>query len=191
MIEYDLRRIDRLIKRNGPCRRLIEGMIFTMAEEKSHHPAGRGNPIYALGWEFDALKPGGELEDTSQLVELAIKTAREAQEELESIANECGKIGSVILPALMDHIKLLRDARFTLTSEAGQCLASMKEVRKFFFDSDYHTELSRLKEFLALMQQLKQFQSDGTLDAIVDAMLKLAVGGENVRKQGIETRPSD
>ena len=185
MIDYDLRRIDKLIKRNGPCRRLVEGMIFTEAHEsKRRRPGGSegGNHLYHLGWEFDALMPGGQLEDTSELVQVAIKTAREAKEELRAIANECGDIGDVILPALMDHVKLLRDARFSLTNEAGQCLSSLKEVRKFFFDSDYHTEMARLKEFIALCKELKQLQSEGTLDAISDVMLKLAVGGEHARK---------
>lgn len=185
MIENDLRRIDKLIKRNGPCRRLIEGMIFTEAREiKRHRPGGSegGTPLYRLGWEFDALMPGGQLEDTSQLVEAAIKSAREAKEELRAIANECGDIGDVILPSLMDHVKLLRDARFALTTEAGQCLASLKEVRKFFFDSDYHMEMARLKEFIGLCNELKQLQSDGTLDAISDVMLKLAVGTDHAGK---------
>lgn len=123
------------------------------------------------------------MEDSAELLEAAVKQAREAKEELQEIANQTGAISDVIFPALTDHIQTLRNMRFSLTNEANQCMQSLKDIRKFFFDSDYHTEMERLREFVTLVKQLKDMQSDGSLDAITDAMLKLAVGGtDNERK---------
>jgi len=54
----------------------------------------------------------------------------------------------------------------------------MKDVRKFFFESDHEEELKRLQEFVTLGERMKSLIEDGTMDAVVDIAIKLAIQEE-------------
>jgi hypothetical protein len=60
-------------------------------------------------------------------------------------------------------------------NEISQSLQALRDIRKFFIESDYATEVGRLREFVALCEQVQRLKENGTLDAISDAILRLAV----------------
>lgn len=69
----------------------------------------------------------------------------------------------------------LRGTRFSAVSETTQMLSPLKELRQFFLGKDYDEEIKRLKEFVELCERLQKLKQDGTLDAVADTMVKLAV----------------
>jgi hypothetical protein len=53
-------------------------------------------------------------------------------------------------------------------------MANLREVRAFFLDKDYATELARLREFVEVCERLKLLKDCGFLDTVADTMLRLA-----------------
>ena len=63
----------------------------------------------------------------------------------------------------------------TAVQEIQATLAMMKDIRKFFLDSDHSEEINRLRDFVGLCNELKALKENGTIDAISDTILKLSV----------------
>ena len=84
-------------------------------------------------------------------------------------------------------IHKVRASRMTVTTELKQSLNIMKDVRKFFLESDFKIEMERLERFVELGERLKAMIDDGTMDAITDIVLKLAIGGEEneTKREGV------
>lgn len=69
----------------------------------------------------------------------------------------------------------LRATRMTGINEVHQMLVVLKDIREFFVGRDYDVQTARLKDFVELCERLEGLKSRGTLDALADTMLKLAV----------------
>jgi hypothetical protein len=69
----------------------------------------------------------------------------------------------------------VRQTRFAFVTEITQMLHPLRELRQFLLGSDYETEITRLSTFVDLCERLQKLKKDGTLDAIADTMIKLAV----------------
>lgn len=69
----------------------------------------------------------------------------------------------------------VRTARMTVVQELELSLKSLREVRRFFLDNDYRTEIDRLKEFAALCERLKALKESGFFDAMCDSAIRLAL----------------
>ena len=67
----------------------------------------------------------------------------------------------------------IREQRIALGMETRQLMASLKEVRQFFLDSDYTEQVKRLHEFVDICERLRALKEDGMLDAVADTILKL------------------
>lgn len=69
----------------------------------------------------------------------------------------------------------IRQTRFSIVAETSQMSKPLREIRQFFLDKDYQTEVARLKEFVELCERLVELKRTGILDAVTDTMIKLAV----------------
>lgn len=69
----------------------------------------------------------------------------------------------------------LRSTRMAAVSEVSQMTQPLKDIRQFFLGHDYETQIKRLKEFVDLCERLEALKENGTLDAVADTMIKLAV----------------
>lgn len=68
----------------------------------------------------------------------------------------------------------LRLKRMALDSELGKLMQGFRDVRAFFLDKNYETEITRLREFVSLCERLQKLKESGFLDTVADTMLKLA-----------------
>lgn len=69
----------------------------------------------------------------------------------------------------------MRQSRFAVVGEIAHLLQPLKDVRAFLLGRDYEVEIARLKEFCGLCERLKALKEDGTLDALADTIIKLAL----------------
>jgi len=72
-------------------------------------------------------------------------------------------------------VEEIRQIRMTMVTETSQMTKGLREVRQFFIGPDYKEEIARLREFVDLCERLVVLKQNGTLDAITDTMLRLAV----------------
>lgn len=113
-----------------------------------------------------------------QLDEMLQKTNEEIKVSLklvQELANELTRTTEIVNPALEKHIKDLRSARMTVVNEVTTILGQLREVRMFFIESDHRKEVERLEEFVRLCERIKVLKQDGTLEAICESILRLAV----------------
>ncbi|KKL81324.1 hypothetical protein LCGC14_1995850 [marine sediment metagenome] len=75
-------------------------------------------------------------------------------------------------------VQKIRESRMAVTLELKQTLSAMRDVRTFFLESDYEKEMERLERFVTLGERMKTLIQDGTIDAMCDVVLKLAIGKE-------------
>ncbi len=95
--------------------------------------------------------------------------------ELEKTVNDLAALQTTIEGRLVDHITTLRAARMSAVQEIALSTQALRDVRKFFMESDYHEEMRRLRDFVEVCERLKRLKDDGVLDAICDSALHLAV----------------
>jgi len=104
-----------------------------------------------------------------------VNEVEEAKKRLEEITDvfraEVIEFTTDEFPAAL---KKMRDCRMSLTSERAKILDTMKDLRGFFMDKDYDTEIERLERFVRLADRFRKLIDEGTLDSISDAILKLA-----------------
>jgi hypothetical protein len=76
-----------------------------------------------------------------------------------------------------DFIKMalttVREQRIALGSETRLLMGALKEVRQFFLEDSYETEIQRLHEFIDLCERLQALKESGFLDIVADTILKL------------------
>jgi len=118
------------------------------------------------------------MEDVEKLLKQTNDEVRESKKILEELANEVTALADVVQPALDRQIKALRSARMTTVSEIRESLAALREIRKFFIESDYEVEMQRLERFVNLCREIQRLKAEGVFDAVCDSALKLAVGNE-------------
>jgi hypothetical protein len=62
-----------------------------------------------------------------------------------------------------------------VTGEARETLKALGDVRSFLADPAHAAELQRMREVIELCKKLKDIKQDGSLDAVCDSALRLAV----------------
>lgn len=118
---------------------------------------------------------GVGMEKTVELVSIVNEEARESKQILEDLANQISKLQAIVQPALVEHAQGIRAARMTVVSEVQQALTAMRDVRKFFLESDYEEEMVRLERFVRVCRELQALKEAGVLDAVCDSSLRLLV----------------
>jgi hypothetical protein len=68
----------------------------------------------------------------------------------------------------------IREERIAFGSEIRLLMSGLKEVRQFFLEDSYETQINRLHEFVDLCERLKALKESGFLDAVSDTILKLS-----------------
>ncbi|MCP4201820.1 MAG: hypothetical protein GY769_07800 [bacterium] len=135
----------------------------------------RAMPLAKMNLEEIYIVVGWEMEQNEKMLEAVTKEATEAREFMERAYNQVRTLSEEVRPLLMEQAKEIRAARMTVTSELGQALQVLKDVRKFFLEKDYTTEMERLQRFVELCWEFQDLKQQGVLDAMCDAALRLAV----------------
>jgi len=104
------------------------------------------------------------------------KEVGDAKKEVEEMYNQISVVSQQIKPKIKEQIQEIRSARMAAVSEIQATMAALKDIRKFFLESDYKEEIQRLREFTRLCEELKRLKEDGTLDALCDVTIKLGIG---------------
>lgn len=118
---------------------------------------------------------GGIMDNTLGLLKVANEDIEAYTETLKETVNEFKSIADLLQPEIMKQIQEIRSTRMAAVSEMQLLLNSLRDVRKFFLDKDYEQEMSRLERFVRVCKEIQQLKADGTLDAVCDAAIKLAV----------------
>ncbi len=95
---------------------------------------------------------------------------------LQELANEVAALTDIVQPALEKQIAALRSARMATVNEIKESLVALREIRKFFMESDHMVECGRLAEFVGVCERLRDLKSQGVLDAVADTIINLGVG---------------
>jgi hypothetical protein len=109
-----------------------------------------------------------------QLTALA-RAAFDARNVLEENMSQIGPVMIDFNARVKTALEDVRQARMAVVGEIAHLLLPLKEVRQFFLGKDYDQEIARLKEFTSLCERLAALKKDGTLDAIADTIIKLAI----------------
>jgi hypothetical protein len=107
----------------------------------------------------------------TELARAAIDARNVLRENDRELAQGMEKFNAKAKVALEDF----RQVRMSYVMEASQILKPLKEIREFFLGPTYTQEIERLRSFVELCERLAQLKKDGTLDAIGDTIIRLAV----------------
>jgi hypothetical protein len=110
-----------------------------------------------------------ELKVTEDLTE----KARELTATIDYLSTEFKGPWDEFQQFIKSALGTVREERIALGSETRLLLGALKEVRTFFLEEDYETQIRRLSEFIDLCERLKALKDAGVLDAIADTILKL------------------
>ena len=119
-----------------------------------------------------------KMDDTTALLKETTEEMRAAKAELESLANQVANLYSKTLPELDEHLKRFQGLRMAVAREMASTLTELRDVRRFFLESDHAEEVGRLERFAALCRELLELKKSGALDAICDSALRLEIGKE-------------
>lgn len=125
--------------------------------------------------ELEIVNVGDAMEIDTIMLKRINDEIKESKEILQNLVNDIRAMQDIVQPELLKTIKEIRSSRMALTGELQKSLKDLRDVRKFFLESEYQIEMDRLQRFLDLAKQLKGLIDDGTMDAICDVILKLAV----------------
>jgi hypothetical protein len=102
-----------------------------------------------------------------------IEKAREVTAAIEYLSTEMAGPWAEYQLFIKEALGTVRDQRIALGSETRLLMVALKEVRQFFLDQTYETEINRLHEFIDLCERLKALKESGFLDTVADTILKL------------------
>lgn len=180
-LEYPSEQVDNFFRSINKKRKFT---FFSKAKIAYLRPIFQSSPtMTATRWHLSVdgnitvriLTIGVHMEDAKNMLHAVDDEVKESLKILEDLSNQCMTVAAVVGPRLQKQITDLRDHRMALVSELRQCLNMMQDVRKFFFEADYEKEMERLERFIKACKDMKQLREDGTLDAICDASIRLAV----------------
>jgi hypothetical protein len=163
--------------REGYCWKAIKGQMRSLR--------GGASPYAPMELfrksAMDELLPfliGATMNDTAQMLKGINEEVQKSKEVLQELNNQIMDVSNIVQPALAKQITDIRNQRMALIGELSQSLNMLKEVRKFFMESEYDKEMERLERFVKVCQQIKALKEDGTFDAVVDSAIRLAIKEE-------------
>lgn len=131
----------------------------------------------------EILGIGGSMEDMAKLLKEVNSEVQESKKILQNLANEVRAVSDIVGPVLVNQVKELRSSRMAAVSEINQSLKALQDIRTFFLESDYEKEMTRLKEFVGICQDLRMLKQDGTLDLLCETVIRLALKEESDAKR--------
>ena len=126
----------------------------------------------------EQMTAGVHMEVTAAMLDEVNKQVTESRHQLQQLNNQVKALTEAILPQLSEQVSQIRSARMAATSEFQVILRDLSEVRKFFLASEHKEEVARLERMVELCRELKRLRDDGTLDAVLNAMLSASIGKE-------------
>jgi hypothetical protein len=144
------------------------------------------HPAIGENGQIESIKSGAEF--TSELcqrftsktdevlnksLELYVKTM-DARQAMEVMASGWYASWMEFSKTADTRLKDFRMYRMSFDTECQKLLQQLRDVRAFFLDKDYETEITRLREFVGLCERLQKLKESGFLDTVADTMLKLA-----------------
>lgn len=165
----------RLLRRKAPCFHLMRSIarFANIVIKKDKQVTFETTDNRAI--DIHLYMGGFAMEKATESMAVAKEELLDTREQLQTTLNDITVMCDRIQDMMKDQIEEIRGTRFTLVTETAQMMESLREVRKFFLDSQHQEEIQKLRAFVALCQDLRLFTSDGSLDTIIDSMLKLAV----------------
>ncbi len=118
---------------------------------------------------------GGFMETIDEALKLIGEQVNESKSILQNLFNEVRAVHDQVEPELRKQITEIRNARMGIVSETQTMLTMLRDVRKFFLESDYEKEMGRLKQFIAVCKELEAMKKSGVLDAVSDTIIKLSI----------------
>lgn len=155
--------------RSGPLR---EGRIKTkvaLTEE------GYRDTFYELGSADAAMVDvhEGETKKKIKVTEELTERARDLTAAISYLTTELKGPWEGFQESIKSALTTIREQRIAMGSETRLLMGSLKEVRQFFLDETYETEIARLSEFIDLCERLKALKESGFLDTVADTILRL------------------
>lgn len=117
---------------------------------------------------------GGIMERTKHELKQINNEVTESLSILQKIHNDVLTARHQLEPELLEMTRSIRNTRMNTTIELNKALSSLREVRKFFLESDYKIEIQRMEAFVSLCDKINNLIKDGTVNAVCDVMIKLA-----------------
>lgn len=132
--------------------------------------AYRDTPETAWG---NIIGLGGKMEDVEKYLNDMTREVKSAKRELEKAVEDTKELIDDVLPFMAETVGRLRNARMAAIAEIRQSLIALGDVRKFFLEDQYTTEVERLERFTKLCRDLLEMKSSGALDALCDSAIRL------------------
>jgi len=123
-------------------------------------------------------REGSQMEADADLMASLTAELKESKKTLETLFNDLTALHDQIQPKLSEQIKRVRESRMTVVREMTETLVCLRDVRKFFLEADYKTEIERLERFVRLLRDLQGLKTEGVLDAVADSMMRLMLRQE-------------
>lgn len=108
--------------------------------------------------------------ETTNLAEISM----EARKALMDALVDIGSVWRDWEKTSAGYIKEVRDFRMVVATELATAKRDLVDIRKFFLEKDHDQEVARIKEFVEVCERLQALKKSGTLDAMVDLVIKLS-----------------
>lgn len=156
------------------------------------HPGPDNNALYAKGTTpiVPAARDanGNALYRYEDIAPFVIEQVNKLGSELTPMARAAVQAREVLIETLdalgkeQENMRLnikvlledIRSTRFSVVSEIALMATPLKDLRQFFLQENYESEIKRLREFVELCERLKALKDSGFLDTVADTMLRLA-----------------
>jgi len=133
--------------------------------------------------EGNVIYTGGIMVSVNEELKMANEQVEDSKKVLQGLYNDVRALNEQVSPMIRSQILELRNARMSVVSEVQTMLVMMKDIRKFFLESDYKEEVERLGKFVALCKELEELKRGGTLDAVSDVIIKLSLKESEAKKR--------
>ena len=117
-----------------------------------------------------------DVEELAAILRESNEEMGRAQDEIEKSSNRIKALKDVVFPKIKEIKDEMRQARMTTEQEMKQTLEWLDNVRNFFLEKSYEKEMERLKEFISVCKQIEALKASGTLEAVSDLAIKMAIG---------------
>jgi len=128
------------------------------------------------------LKRRTEMENAN--IDLALRVLA-AMESMEWSVTHFGSAWHQWGKTANERLHDLRMWRMAFENEVKTLLRDASDIRKFFLDEKHVEEVRRLKEFVEVCERLKALKTDGTLDALINAILTLECSDEKAKTKEV------
>jgi len=115
------------------------------------------------------------IEEMNALLRQSNSEVDESVRALNAAWNKVSAMKELLIPELLNITKQIQQSRMTTEREMNSTLEWLKTVRQFFLEKDYDAEMARMHSFISLCKDIQALKDAGTLDAVADLAIKLAV----------------